>query len=135
MLAYHAQQRQLLEGETSSRFSSAVISLQHSYTTCSTHHLHSNWSGLGVLLSDVHGVWLCMCRSIPAFNPQVATIQKTLENTAFLLRIPQRKPWGNMASDVAVVLKAFDNRDQLLAGESCQEGQNAADAEPSTDCN
>jgi hypothetical protein len=56
------------------------------------------------------------CRSIPAFNPQVATIQKTLENTAFLLRIPQRKPWGNMAADVATVLKAFDNRDQLLAG-------------------
>lgn len=56
------------------------------------------------------------CRSIPAFNPEVATIQKKLEDIAFLLRIPQRKPWGNMASDVAVSLKAFENRQQLLAG-------------------
>jgi hypothetical protein len=55
-------------------------------------------------------------RSIPAFNPQLASIQKTLEDIAFLLRIPQRKPWGNMASDVALVLRAFDDRPQLLAG-------------------
>lgn len=55
-------------------------------------------------------------RSIPAFNPEVATIQKKLEDIAFLLRIPQRKPWGNMAADVAVSLKAFENREQLLAG-------------------
>lgn len=60
----------------------------------------------------------CACRSIPAFNPEVATIQKKLEDIAFLLRIPQRKPWGNMAADVAVSLKAFENREQLLAGGS-----------------
>jgi hypothetical protein len=50
------------------------------------------------------------CRSIPAFNPEVQAMQKTLEDIAFLLRIPQRKPWGNMASDVAAALAAFDNR-------------------------
>jgi hypothetical protein len=37
-------------------------------------------------------------------------MQKTLEEIAFLLRIPQRKPWGNMASDVAAALAAFNNR-------------------------
>jgi hypothetical protein len=37
-------------------------------------------------------------------------MQKTLEEIAFLLRIPQRKPWGNMAADVAAALAAFDNR-------------------------
>jgi hypothetical protein len=58
----------------------------------------------------------CTCRSIPAFNPQVGTIQRTLEDIAFLLRIPQRKPWGNMGADVAVILKTFDDREQLLAG-------------------
>jgi hypothetical protein len=46
----------------------------------------------------------------------VGTIQRTLEDIAFLLRIPQRKPWGNMGADVALILKAFDNREQLLAG-------------------
>ncbi|KAF6262263.1 permease family-domain-containing protein [Scenedesmus sp. NREL 46B-D3] len=55
-------------------------------------------------------------RSIPAFNPEVQAMQKTLENIAFLLRIPQRKPWGNMAADVATALAAFDNRPVLLAG-------------------
>lgn len=39
-------------------------------------------------------------RSIPAFNPFVGSIQQKVENVAFLLRIPQRKPWGSMTSDV-----------------------------------
>eukprot|EP00775_Hariotina_reticulata_P002402 gene2402-2706_t len=49
-------------------------------------------------------------RSIPAFNTEVAAIQKTLEDIAYLLRIPQRKPWGNMAADVATAIAAFDDR-------------------------
>eukprot|EP00879_Flechtneria_rotunda_P020654 GHRR01021733.1.p1 GENE.GHRR01021733.1~~GHRR01021733.1.p1 ORF type:complete len:353 (+),score=128.68 GHRR01021733.1:879-1937(+) len=60
-------------------------------------------------------------RSIPAFNRELEAIQRNLENIAFLLRIPQRKPWGNMASDVAVSLAAFDNQQQLLAGVPQQE--------------
>lgn len=56
------------------------------------------------------------CRSIPAFNQDVEKIQRTLEEIAFLLRIPQRKPWGNMASDVQAALASFDNRAVLLAG-------------------
>jgi hypothetical protein len=59
---------------------------------------------------------LLCCRSIPAFNPQVSVVQKKLEDIAFLLRIPQRKPWGNMAGDVAAALAAFEDRPQLLAG-------------------
>lgn len=55
-------------------------------------------------------------RSIPAFNPQVQAMQRSLEDVAYLLRIPQRKPWGNMAGDVAAALAAFDNRPALLAG-------------------
>lgn len=37
-------------------------------------------------------------------------MQRSLEDVAYLLRIPQRKPWGNMAGDVAAALAAFDNR-------------------------
>ncbi|WIA35054.1 hypothetical protein OEZ86_003543 [Tetradesmus obliquus] len=55
-------------------------------------------------------------RSIPAFNPQVQAMQRSLEDVAYLLRIPQRKPWGNMAGDVAAALAAFDNRVSLRAG-------------------
>jgi cyclophilin family peptidyl-prolyl cis-trans isomerase len=43
-------------------------------------------------------------RSIPAFNPDVLAVQKRVENVAFLLRIPQRKPWGSMAADVDAAL-------------------------------
>jgi hypothetical protein len=55
-------------------------------------------------------------RSIPAFNPEVKAIQKSLEDVAYLLRIPQRKPFGNMAADVDEALAKFDNRQQLLEG-------------------
>jgi hypothetical protein len=32
-------------------------------------------------------------RSIPAFNSEVKRLQSSMEDIAFLLRIPQRKPW------------------------------------------
>ena len=39
-------------------------------------------------------------RSIPAFNKDVREVQTKLEDVAFKLRIPQRKPWAPMADDV-----------------------------------
>lgn len=55
-------------------------------------------------------------RSIPAFNPSVAAIQKELEDVSYYLRIPQRKPWGNMASNVQDALSVVAKRDLLLEG-------------------
>lgn len=40
-------------------------------------------------------------RSIPAFNPDVKAVQEDLERIQYKLRIPQRKPWAGMASDLA----------------------------------
>lgn len=40
-----------------------------------------------------------------------------MEDIAYLLRIPQRKPWGNMAADVDASLAALaNNRAALLKG-------------------
>ena len=39
-------------------------------------------------------------RSIPAFNKDVREVQTRLEDVAFKLRIPQRKPWAPMADDI-----------------------------------
>ena len=39
-------------------------------------------------------------RSIPAFNKDMREVQAKLEDVAFKLRIPQRKPWAPMADDV-----------------------------------
>ncbi|KAI8474603.1 MAG: cyclophilin-type peptidyl-prolyl cis-trans isomerase [Monoraphidium minutum] len=55
-------------------------------------------------------------RATPAFNADVQTLQRRMENIAFLLRIPQRKPWGSMAADVSESLKLFEDRQRLLAG-------------------
>jgi hypothetical protein len=40
-------------------------------------------------------------RATPAFNAEVKTVQRKLEDVQTLLRIPQRKPWGGMANDVS----------------------------------
>ncbi|GLC36069.1 hypothetical protein PLESTF_000972600 [Pleodorina starrii] len=55
-------------------------------------------------------------RSIPAFNPDVKTIQKSLEDVQYFLRIPQRKPWGSMAANVANSLALSQQREVMLAG-------------------
>lgn len=55
-------------------------------------------------------------RSIPAFNPGVAKLQQKMEDIAFLLRIPQRKPWANMASNVAACVELLNDRKTLLEG-------------------
>eukprot|EP00877_Chromochloris_zofingiensis_P007222 jgi/Chrzof1/2753/Cz11g28010.t1_CYP37 len=65
-------------------------------------------------------------RSIPAFNANVASLQKSMEEIAFLLRIPQRKPWGNMASNVTRSLQMFDDSSQLTYGVPSEKQQVAA---------
>lgn len=39
-------------------------------------------------------------RAIPTVNKETADVQAKVEEVAFFLRIPQRKPWGQMADDV-----------------------------------
>ncbi|MEW5302874.1 MAG: hypothetical protein WDW36_005614 [Sanguina aurantia] len=53
-------------------------------------------------------------RSIPAFNPSVAKVQKNMEEISYFMRIPQRKPWGNMAASVTSALSL--SREQLMVG-------------------
>ncbi|KAF5829595.1 cyclophilin-type peptidyl-prolyl cis-trans isomerase [Dunaliella salina] len=57
-------------------------------------------------------------RSIPAINEEVRDIQRNLEDTTYLLRIPQRKPYGSMAKDVSAALSHFtpEERPKLLEG-------------------
>ena len=55
-------------------------------------------------------------RSIPAFNADVADVQQRLEAVAFKLRIPQRKPWGSMADDVAAAAQLAAQPQRMLAG-------------------
>eukprot|EP00197_Chlamydomonas_leiostraca_P002218 CAMPEP_0202859684 /NCGR_PEP_ID=MMETSP1391-20130828/1691_1 /ASSEMBLY_ACC=CAM_ASM_000867 /TAXON_ID=1034604 /ORGANISM="Chlamydomonas leiostraca, Strain SAG 11-49" /LENGTH=376 /DNA_ID=CAMNT_0049538739 /DNA_START=202 /DNA_END=1332 /DNA_ORIENTATION=+ len=65
-------------------------------------------------------------RSIPAFNPEVKELQTNLEEVAFLLRIPQRKPYGTMASNVERALGVLDTqRARLLDGVPLQQRPDA----------
>uniref|UniRef100_J3MM42 PPIase cyclophilin-type domain-containing protein n=1 Tax=Oryza brachyantha TaxID=4533 RepID=J3MM42_ORYBR len=58
---------------------------------------------------------LALRRAIPA-NPNMKTIQESLEDISYLLRIPQRKPYGSMEGDVKKAMKiAMDNKDTILA--------------------
>uniref|UniRef100_A0A0E0ALI2 PPIase cyclophilin-type domain-containing protein n=1 Tax=Oryza glumipatula TaxID=40148 RepID=A0A0E0ALI2_9ORYZ len=58
---------------------------------------------------------LALRRAIPA-NPNMKTIQESLEDISYLLRIPQRKPYGSMEGDVKKAMKiAMDNKDAILA--------------------
>jgi hypothetical protein len=47
---------------------------------------------------------LALRRAIPA-NPSMKIIQASLEDISYLLRIPQRKPYGTMESNVKKALK------------------------------
>jgi hypothetical protein len=49
---------------------------------------------------------------------QVKDIQRSLEDITYLLRIPQRKPYGSMAKDVSAALAHFapEQRPKLLDG-------------------
>lgn len=52
-------------------------------------------------------------RSIPAFNKDVKDIQARLEDVAFKLRIPQRKPWQGMADNIAASLVLAQQPDKV----------------------
>lgn len=55
-------------------------------------------------------------RAIPALNSAIKKIQDSLEDILFLLRIPQRKPFGTMEGDVKKALKvAMDEKAAILA--------------------
>ncbi|KAM0898615.1 hypothetical protein ACQ4PT_021786 [Festuca glaucescens] len=57
---------------------------------------------------------LALRRAIPA-NPSMKTIQESLEDISYLLRIPQRKPYGSMEGDVKKAMKiALDNKEAML---------------------
>ncbi|XP_004514352.1 peptidyl-prolyl cis-trans isomerase CYP37, chloroplastic isoform X2 [Cicer arietinum] len=54
-------------------------------------------------------------KAIPA-NADMKAIQESLEDISYLLRIPQRKPYGTMEGNVKKVLKiAVDEKDSILA--------------------
>ncbi|KDP38925.1 hypothetical protein JCGZ_00682 [Jatropha curcas] len=58
---------------------------------------------------------LALRRAIPA-NTNMKAIQTSLEDISFLLRIPQRKPYGTMEGNVKKALKiAKDEKDSILA--------------------
>ena len=54
-------------------------------------------------------------RSIPAFNKDVYQVQMELEEVQYQLRIPQRKPWKDMADHVATAA-ALIKMDSVLQG-------------------
>lgn len=55
-------------------------------------------------------------RAIPAVNSATKKIQDSLEDIFYLLRIPQRKPFGTMEGDVKKALKlAMEEKDSILA--------------------
>ncbi|KAL8167330.1 hypothetical protein V2J09_008829 [Rumex salicifolius] len=58
---------------------------------------------------------LALRRAIPA-NTSMKTIQESLEDISYLLRIPQRKPYGTMEGNVKKALKvAKDEKDTILS--------------------
>ncbi|XP_048327273.1 peptidyl-prolyl cis-trans isomerase CYP37, chloroplastic isoform X2 [Ziziphus jujuba] len=58
---------------------------------------------------------LALRRAIPA-NTNMKAIQDSLEEISYLLRIPQRKPYGTMEGNVKRALKiATDEKDSILA--------------------
>ncbi|KAE8674449.1 Peptidyl-prolyl cis-trans isomerase CYP37 [Hibiscus syriacus] len=57
---------------------------------------------------------LALRRAIPA-NTNMKAIQSSLEDLSYLLRIPQRKPYGTMEGNVKKALKiAVDGKDSIL---------------------
>lgn len=63
-------------------------------------------------------------RSIPVVNKDTKAIQDKIEDTAFLLRIPQRKPYGNMTVNTEKAIAILQqNRDSLV--DTCPEADRA----------
>eukprot|EP00898_Chlorokybus_atmophyticus_P004464 jgi/Chlat1/5018/Chrsp32S08951 len=66
-------------------------------------------------------------RAIPAVNRPMKKIQDNAESDMYLLRIPNRKPYGTMARDTAESLKlAKESRDEILGGVPAEKQQQAA---------
>ena len=54
-------------------------------------------------------------RAVPSINEDAGVVQSKLEEAAYLLRIPQRKPWGTMGDNVKSSLAVVrDRKDRLL---------------------
>lgn len=53
-------------------------------------------------------------RSIPAFNPTVAEVQSSMEDVAYFLRIPQRKPWADMSDRISKALNLLGTPELLV---------------------
>ncbi|CAN6168458.1 unnamed protein product [Urochloa humidicola] len=69
---------------------------------------------------------LALRKAIPA-NPNMKTIQESLEDISYLLRIPQRKPYGSMESDVKKAMKiAMDNKEAILGSIPAENKEEAA---------
>ena len=52
-------------------------------------------------------------RAIPAANKDVKEMQRALEDIAFKLRIPQRKPWQQMLEDIVRVTKLVNDEEKV----------------------
>jgi len=55
-------------------------------------------------------------RAVPAVNLRVRKAQEALESIQFQLRIPQRKPWADMAAKVGAAVELLGEREAALAG-------------------
>ena len=53
-------------------------------------------------------------RAVPAVDPDSKRVQDSLENVAYLLRIPQRKPWKDMRASVGAALAEVRERPERL---------------------
>lgn len=54
-------------------------------------------------------------RAIPGTNTDVKNMQRALEDIAFKLRIPQRKPWQQMTDDVIKATTIVNNDSKVRA--------------------
>ena len=70
---------------------------------------------LYISVSACRSVDAALRRSIPAFNRDVKDMQSRLEDVAFKLRIPQRKPWQGMADNVQASLVLAQQPDKVHA--------------------
>nr|CAB3496073.1 unnamed protein product [Digitaria exilis]CAB3500964.1 unnamed protein product [Digitaria exilis] len=69
---------------------------------------------------------LALRKAIPA-NPNMKSIQESLEDISYLLRIPQRKPYSTMEGDVKKAMKiAMDNKEAILGSIPAEHREEAA---------
>jgi len=67
-------------------------------------------------------------RAVPGINEDSGLVQSKLEEAAYLLRIPQRKPWGTMGDNVKVSLNTVrDKKEKMLAPVPVGDARDAAE--------